>query len=130
MVLAVALAGTACRLEERGAWLVIWTDTRGGGSLHVSVNGAPSGVLTDYFLAGEPACAQESEAGVVRVRLAPGTHVVRAADAVGRSWEGRVQVGARCTLVRLAPPGAADAAGVIAADTVAAVGRATALGPS
>jgi hypothetical protein len=103
--------------RSASARIVIYTDARGGGALTVRIDDTVRGALTHYVAAGEARCAEEP--GTLSVAVRSGEHELRASDSAGRTWRERVTVkrGA-CTLLRLAPPGVAEAPGVSVADTL------------
>lgn len=100
------------------ATLVVWTDTRGGGRLFVSIDEGRGGQgwLASYVAVGTPRCAASEAAYVVSV--SPGRHRVDAADEAGRRWRGTIVVprGA-CHLLRLSPKGSSGDAASIPADS-------------
>jgi hypothetical protein len=105
------------RVPDDGT-LVVWTDTRGGGQLFVSIDQGRSGQgwLTAYMAIGTPKCVA-SEAAYV-VTLSPGLHQVEAADDAGRRWRRTVVMPRReCRWLRLSPKGSRGNAGSVPADS-------------
>lgn len=95
-----------CRTEsaEPSAMLVLWTDTRGGGELRVTVDGRERGALAQFFAVAPPECA--AGRGVLALPLPTGVHTVGARDALGRRWATSVRLrSGECRLIRLAPAG-------------------------
>ena len=113
----VALASASCRLLRLQGDLAVWTDTRGGGPLYVTVDTRPVGTLDRFFTAGAPTCGPSD--GVVLSRVTSGIHRIAARDSSGRVWKGEVLVQANgCTLVRLAPRGVTRENRIIPADSM------------
>ena len=82
------------------ARLVIWTASRRGGPIQVSVDGERVGELAEYYSAGRPPCA--ATRGVVFLELPKGSHRVTASDLSGRRWFIDVSLGAaECLHLRL-----------------------------
>jgi hypothetical protein len=96
--------------------VTVFTDAQGGGPLSVHIGGAFRGELRQYFSVGSASCSDVD--GVVSATLPNGRHRLDASDGAGRRWRATIEVkrGA-CTLVRLAPPGATAATGVVVADS-------------
>lgn len=82
------------------AKIVVWTASRRGGPIQVSVNGIRVGELAEYYSAGRPPCS--STRGVVFLVLPPGSHRVAASDLSGRRWFTNVAlVAEECVRLRL-----------------------------
>lgn len=122
----VGLATTALIFGLRGAPVaslamtrgraVIWTDTRGGESLAVLIDGHPVGTLVEYFSSGVPDCSAKS--GVVSLKLGHGAHQLAARDQAGRAWASRIVVPrSACVIIRLARPGQPRNNGSVPADS-------------
>ena len=94
----LVLAALHARRRPDGT-VVVWTDTRGGGPVTVSVDGVEAGQLRQFFTGGSPDCT--SELGVVQLTVTPGWHQVIASDDRGRWWADTIAVSSECLLLRL-----------------------------
>lgn len=123
-VLSLALYAVACGPDEgsRGpARIIVWTNTRGPGALHVVIDDGRTtrGDLTSFFSYGAPTCADT--AGSFTARVSGGAHRVTATDGSGRRWRATMTLAANeCRLLFLAPVHGASSSGAtiaVAADS-------------
>lgn len=97
--LALVAAPILARVARPRSTVVFWTDSRGGDSLTITVDGRVAGALTEYFPDDRPPCAEVP--GVLRLELTPGSHLVVGQDALGRAWSRSIRLAShQCVVFR------------------------------
>ena len=99
-----AVAAWWTKASAAPARVVVWTDSRRGGAIDVSVNGERLGALEEMFSAGHPPCSRGRAA--LFTELPEGTLQILAVDADGRRWQAALLADAgECLRIRLVDGG-------------------------